>query len=106
MVKKRVAKRQAKKGPVKQKAAKKTPKPKVPSLQDKEFMKRADALGLDLTPLLDEFLALVLEVGRKNSPGAMVILVQAALAAYYKAAQESDEPADWLKAARKAAQLD
>ncbi len=88
-----MAKKPAKKAKLKQSAA------------DKKFMARVAKLNLNPIRLNDDFLALFLEMQKGRSIGEINFLHQAAMAAYYQAAEESDNPAEWLKAARKAAKL-
>ncbi len=73
---------------------------------DKKFDKRVAEKGASLL-VAEAFLNLGLELVRKHSrkPGEAGFLLEAAVKAMKSAAFESDNPQDWIKAARAAAGL-
>jgi hypothetical protein len=70
------------------------------------LLKRLAELNLDLTPLNEAMLEMFLELDRRHpKPAEAAALYQAAKTALTAEATRSDNPEEWIKAARKAAKL-
>ena len=102
MVKKLTAKRPAKK---------KTPthakkSVKIPRRQDQKLQRRLAQLGLSMNVVAEPALSIFLELDQKHAnPAEAAFLYEAAVKALEAAAFLSDDPQDWIKAARQGAKL-
>jgi hypothetical protein len=72
----------------------------------KNFTARMAALNVNPMEINEAALAILLELDRKHgTTQGMAILYDAAIVAMQNAASTSEDPADWITAARRAAQL-
>jgi len=92
------------KAPAKRTTPKRKPGVSI-KVKDKKFLKRIAELNLNLVALSEDFLQLFFELQRLQTGAALGLAYEVATNAYYRAADESDDPTLWLKAARKAAGL-
>jgi hypothetical protein len=105
----------AKRPTAKKRSVKKVTKRKLPTQKadlqvkigpDKKLLGRLAELGLSTMVVDEPCLQIALELDRKHKSGEMALLFQAAVQAMKAAALQSENPDDWVRAARKAAQLD
>jgi len=108
MAKRRKVKRPASRRVARKPAAKKRgPGVSIKIKKNPRFLKRAAALGVNLVTIDETLLSMFFELGRKHRKiGEAAYLYDAAILALYAKAEVSDDPEEWLKAARKAAHLD
>src|SRR5262245_5866119 len=102
-----MAKKSRPKRPTSRRPVKRKTKPGVTLKlkRNPKFERRVAELGVNLIALNDTVLSLCLELQRKHPLPAAALLYDAAVVALYAAANESDNPKEWLKAARRAARL-